>query len=605
MKIKKGINNILKIFKKDFKSAISHPIVILTLIAIIMIPSLYALVNIKACWDPYGNTGNLDFAIATGDNGAVLDGKVINIGNEVQDELKNNTDFSWKFVTIQQAEEGVKSGKYIAAIIFPRDFSKNFTSLNSSHPHNATIRYLVNDKNPLSSRMSNAASIQIHNKLNSKIVEIMGVSAVKKLNELQSALRSGADKLSAGAEQVNSGAAQVSSGIGQVDSGVSQVNGGISQVYSGKNKVKSGASVISSSSSKVTDGANQVMEGSRKVDEGVSELHKHPIPYAIVDVIAGELINGSSKVADASGKVAKGSSKLADGSVQLADGSVQLADGSVRLADGSVQLADGSKRLADGSLQLADGSTKLANSAAKGFNTAADSLDTITDINQGFFADFMNTPVKMNKEELFPVKNYGSEVAPFYLALSIWVGCIITTVMLSMGYNDGSVFSPLEYYFGKQLLFICMSICQATVTIIGSLILGFQIENIPLFIISMYIISVIFMFIIYSFISVFGQIGKAIMLVVLVLQISATGGVYPVGVMDSFIQFVNPLLPMTHAIIMLKEACIGLIVENYIYALLNLLVFPIIVFICSVLIKEKLNKSASYFEEVLEKSGIF
>lgn len=150
-----------------------------------------------------------------------------------------------------------------------------------------------------------------------------------------------------------------------------------------------------------------------------------------------------------------------------------------------------------------------------------------------------------------------------------------------------------------------MALGQCTITIIGSLILGFQIQNIPLFILSMYIISVVFMFIIYSFVSVFGELGKAMMLIVLVLQISATGGVYPVGVMDSFIQFINPLLPMTHAIIMLKEACLGLVVTNYIVAFLKLMVFPILTFILALLVKEKLNKSASFFEEVLKKSGIF
>lgn len=95
------------------------------------------------------------------------------------------------------------------------------------------------------------------------------------------------------------------------------------------------------------------------------------------------------------------------------------------------------------------------------------------------------------------------------------------------------------------------------------------------------------------------------MLIILVLQISGSGGVYPVGVMHPFFQFIYPFLPMTHGIAMLKEACLGLVVEKYLWSFAKLLVFPIIVFILSVLIKEKMDKSANYFEEKLKETGIF
>ena len=597
MHIKEHINNILKIFKKDLKSATSNPIVIFGLVAIMILPSLYSLVNIQACWDPYEKTDNLEFAIVNDDMGALYNGETLNVGNELEDELRNNTKFRWRFVSREEAESGVRTGKYIAAIIIPSEFSKNLTSLDSSNPQTATMRYIVNDKNPVSSRMSDVAATQIQRELSSKIVEKIDVKVADKLATLQAALSSGASQLSSGASQVNAGANKISASSSQVRNGADQISASSSQVTSGAKQVTTGASQVNAGAKQVTTGASQVSENAEKLKKSV-DIKTVPEPLKPV-------VQGSLDLADGSGSVAKGSSDVATGSSKLASSSAKLADGSVKLADGSVQLADGSVKLADGSIVLASGSSKLANSAANGFSTVAGSLDDITSIDRDNLGNFFYSPVKLKTEEIFPVDCYGSEVAPFYLVLSIWVGCIISCVMLKMKYEDESKFTPLEYYFGKQALFLVMALGQCTVTTVGSLILGFQINNIPLFIFSMYIISIIFMFIIYSISSVFGQLGKALMLIILVLQISGSGGVYPVGVMHPFFQFIYPLLPMTHGIAMLKEACLGLVVENYLWSFAKLLVFPIIVFILSVLIKEKMDKSANYFEEKLKETGIF
>ena len=86
-----GLGNVRELLKKDFKDVFTkNPIVVLTLLAIIILPSLYALINIQACWDPYDNTGNLEFAVANLDKGATFDGEDINVGDQLEDELKRN-----------------------------------------------------------------------------------------------------------------------------------------------------------------------------------------------------------------------------------------------------------------------------------------------------------------------------------------------------------------------------------------------------------------------------------------------------------------------------------------------------------------------------------
>lgn len=116
----RDIGNIVEMMKNDFKSAFSNPIVTIVLIAIIILPSLYALINIQACWDPYGNTGNIQFAIANLDNGTSFNGTALNVGNELVKELKNNDKFNWTFVTEDELRDGVYNGKYYAGIVIPK-----------------------------------------------------------------------------------------------------------------------------------------------------------------------------------------------------------------------------------------------------------------------------------------------------------------------------------------------------------------------------------------------------------------------------------------------------------------------------------------------------
>ena len=89
---------IAEIMKNNFKGAFSNPIVVIVLIGVIILPSLYALLNIQACWDPYGNTGDVPFAIANLDEGTSFNDKDINVGKELVKDLKKNDKFEWTFV---------------------------------------------------------------------------------------------------------------------------------------------------------------------------------------------------------------------------------------------------------------------------------------------------------------------------------------------------------------------------------------------------------------------------------------------------------------------------------------------------------------------------
>ena len=609
----RDIHNIVEIIKKDFKSAFSNPIVTIVLIGIIILPSLYALLNIQACWDPYGNTGEVQFAIANLDKGASFNDEKINVGDELVKDLKKNDKFKWTFVTEKELRDGVYKGDYYAGIIIPKNLSENILSITTDDPQQAKLEYVVNVKsNPVATKLTDSGSNAVYNALNAKIIEIIDLAAYGKLGELQEGLASGASQLSSGGDQLQSGASQVSSGASQVSSGANQVESGASQVKDGASQVQDKVSDINNGADQVKTGSQSVKSGADQVEQGSEELQSAVDPSIIPDGPVKEYVEGAVAVADGGGELAKGSSKLADGSVLLADGSSKLANGSGKVASGAGQVADGSVELAQGSLSLAAGAELLSNAAAQALFTAAgslassaDQLGAITGINETILGDYFYSPIKLDRHEVFSVPDYGSNVSPFYLVLSMWVGALITCAMLKPGVAKGTKYSPLEMYFGKLAIFLVMSIFQACITLIGSFILGIYIANLPLFILSCLLVSAVFMILIYSLVSALGEVGKAVAVVLLVIQISGTGGIYPVEIMGHFFQVMNPYLPMTYAITLIREAQLGLIWSNYIPALIILLGIGIATVIVLLIVKDKADSAAHYFEKRLENSGLF
>lgn len=719
-------NNILEIMKKDYRSAFSNPIVILLLLGLIILPSLYGLVNIYACWDPYENTNHVQFAIANEDNGTTYDGKKINVGEELVLSLKENTDFEWVFVMPDELRTGVHNGTYYAGIIIPHNFSESVVSIVSGNPHSAELEYIVNEKsNPVAAKLTDAAAKEVYNKLNAKIVSFIDVAAVGKLGELQEGLASGADKMDAGADKLSAGADKVKDGANQLTAGANTLSSGSNQLASGANAVSSGANSLSVGSVKLANGADELASGASQVSDGTQQIADkssdiYSIFLKIKNVIEGggntykirddvddldsqtsslaenmrNVDNQSSEVSSdayklfgesynlthdaanmanyanaVSGRthnlsnrfsnisqdmsqlneaiknndspkihellekintelnntnqslgqlntgahqVSEGSGTLANGLHTLSDGSSELAEGSSKLASGANELSNGIHVLSDGTIELADGAELLGYSSASALRNASDEigfaaeqLSAITDANQEDIGDYFYSPVILKRHEEFPTSNYGSQVAPFYLVLSMWVGALINTVMLKTGSSVGTKYKPHEVYNGKLLLFNIMAILQTTVTLIGSFIMGIDVSNPLMFVLSCYFVAIVFMAIIYSLSSLFGEVGKGVAILLLVFQISGSGGIYPIEIMNNIFGVIYPYLPMTHAITMVREAQLGLIWSNYLLSFVFLLVLTAVVVFASIMLKQHWDKRTKYFEEKLEESNLF
>ena len=618
--------NIVEILKNDFKSTFSNPFVVIALIVLIILPSLYAILNIQACWDPYEKTNDVEFAIANMDKGATFDGQPINIGNEVAKELEKNDDFNWVFMSEEELRKGVHDGDYYAGIVLPSDLSENVMSISSEDPKTAELNYVVNvESNPVAAKLTKTASNTVYRTINAKIVQFIDVAAYNKLGELQDGLASGSTQLSSGGSQLASGASQVASGAGTVSSGAakltdsaSKVKNGASDVSSGASKVSSGSKSVNDGASKVSSSANSIRSGSDQIQQGAKDLESKAnpslLPEPVREVVAGSvyLANSSSQLAQKSGDLAQGSASLAGSSSKLANGASDVANGANSVANGASGIADGSSELAKGALALAAGSELLSSnaaqalfSAASALSTASGSLSNITGINESQIGDYIYSPVKLNTEEIFPASNFGSQVAPFYIALSMWVGAIITCVIVKPGTSIGTKYTPVEIYFGKLGLFIILSLLQGCVTAGGLMMLGIDIVNPPLFIFSALLVSVTFMTLIYSLISALGLVGEAIAIIFLVLQISGTGGIYPIEIMDPFFKILYPYLPMTYGINLIRGSLLGVVWPNYLTALGVIVGILIVTLILGTLAKIKADRATKYIDNRLKDSGLF
>ena len=163
-----------KIYKNDMKNIFKNYGALIVVIALCILPSLYAWFNIKASWDPYAEsaTSGIKIGVVNKDLGATLNGKEVNLGNDVVDELKNNKQMGWQFVSEEEATKNVEEGKYYAMITIPEDFSKSLTSIITQDIEKGNIIYTVNEKiNAIAPKLTDKGASAIQEKVSKAVVE--------------------------------------------------------------------------------------------------------------------------------------------------------------------------------------------------------------------------------------------------------------------------------------------------------------------------------------------------------------------------------------------------------------------------------------------------
>ena len=233
-------------------------------------------------------------------------------------------------------------------------------------------------------------------------------------------------------------------------------------------------------------------------------------------------------------------------------------------------------------------------------------LKEVVNLNPKDIASFMSSPVKIEDDIVYPVANYGSSVTPFYTNLALWVGGIVLIAIykLEVDHENIGSFAPWQGYFGRWLLMMLLAILQATICCIGDLLLKIQCVSPAAFILAGIVEAIVYVTLIYSLSIAFKHIGKALCVLLVILQIPGAAGLYPIEMMPGFFQAIHPWLPFTYGIAAMREAIGGFYGNFYLENLVKVSPFIVPAFVVGVVLRRHLLNINYLFDRRLAATGL-
>ncbi len=316
---------------------------------------------------------------------------------------------------------------------------------------------------------------------------------------------------------------------------------------------------LSDAAASLETGAADARVKAQAVKDGIAEA-KGSIG-GVKDSYNATLKQQISDLSDAVADVARRGSDMAD---DLGATVTDLSHAASALSD---DLAGAHEVLAGASADLVSAADDLQR-LKEGLDTAVTSgdLDRVRELigsDPAALADALAAPVALDRQAVYHIKNYGSAMAPFYTTLSIWVAGIVLAAMLKANVDEADVKAlgnPRlhELYLGRYAFFALLAFAQATLVCAGDLLFfGIQCEHPFQFMLVGWLAGFVFSNMIYTLTVSFGDIGKAIAVVLLVMQVAGSGGTFPIEMTADFFQAVYPFLPFTHAINAMHAAMAG------------------------------------------------
>ena len=181
--IKEDIPMVFRIFARDIRNLWRRPVALIIVLGVAFIPSLYAWINIYANWDPYGNTGNLQVAVASKDAGYQVEGVTVNMGDSVIESLRGDENFDWQFTSEAEARDGVESGKYYAAVIIPTSFTEDIVTFITDSTERPAIEYYSNEKkNAIAAKITTTGMGTLRSTINEQFINTVSAAALDVLN---------------------------------------------------------------------------------------------------------------------------------------------------------------------------------------------------------------------------------------------------------------------------------------------------------------------------------------------------------------------------------------------------------------------------------------
>lgn len=665
------MKNIFHIYKSDVKSIVTNVMSLVLIGGLIFLPSLYAWLNIKASWDPYAQTNQIPIGFVNEDEGANIRGEDIDVGQDLEDYLKEDNNFNWQFVNRTEGIAELEYGTFYAMIVVPKDFSETLGSVIQSEPKKATMEYFVNEKiNAIAPKITDKGASVIVEELSSEFISTVNGVIFEMFNEigleleesmpdieqfeeyvftLEKELPNIHEKLVDMDDQLTKASKMIEIATNKIPEAKEVMQKGLNAIHKTdtflqkveseikaispalKEEVKEIETVFTDVETKRNEIEKAIVaekdaidieaiekelpEMAVQIDEMIVSLQKIQDELTEPNNQIDELINNlqmikedinhvESKTVDIKAfieqheqfyqdlqdninvvteidlqkfvqqyeeeiepnmlaEIHKGQQTVQQAKDKLTEINDTVPEIEAMLGNTETKISEGQEaldKLFASYPQIQDRVNSLADTIRKvqdetDIKEIVELLLNDSEKEKGFFAE----PVVLNRNEVFPVPNYGTGMTPFYTVLSLWVGGLLLISLLSPNVPETALNSKITYT-GRLLTFISIGLLQTLIVTMGDMfIIGVDVSHPIWFVIFGLLISFVFMSIVYTAVAILGDVGKAVAIILLVLQIASSGGTYPVVLLPEFFQSVNPFLPFTYGVDLMREAVGGII----------------------------------------------
>ena len=359
------------------------------------------------------------------------------------------------------------------------------------------------------------------------------------------ALAQGVGELS-GALKAADAASELSAGARTLYEGLVRTRDELASQASDLQALSAGAAALAQAAPSLVGGIDRLSAGAQDVSANLSVL-----AAGVADAASG-----AARLDAGAAEVASGARSAKDGAGELAQGAQSAQGGARQLATGAGQLREGTDRLVTGLHEATEGEGELASKLAAGAEEAADQTRNIP-----AKAEAMSDPVELGNDYYTSVRNYGTGFAPYFMALGLWVGSLVSGFvfkplngrLLLAGAN------PVTAAFANYLPMAAFALVQAALLmVVIQFGLQLQIGNVPAFWGMGFLTALVFAALMQLLLAAFGFPGRFLAIILLMLQLTTSAGTFPIQTTPAFFQAVSPYLPMTYVVEALRQIMTGL-----------------------------------------------
>lgn len=730
------MKNSMHLYLKDLKNISTNWVAAILIGGLMILPSLYAWMNIKASWDPYGQTDQIKVGVVNNDTGSTVRDEEIHVGNELVEQLKDNDSMDWQFVDEETAMDKVEYGDYYAVIVIPDDFSEKLGTVINDQPTKAEVNYYVNEKiNAIAPKITDKATTTIVEEISSSFISTVNGVIFDMFNQLGHELQSSLpdirqfedyvftieEKLPEIKEVLDESLSDAENAEVMIHDALNLIprveeasNQGLSTVNETLNFINDAEERLDEIAPRVNEDLNTIQQAIQDTNEFLESVEpssmdlldmneqmnnwNEQINSTVTSIETVEEIlqqiqeeqesgedsgedsgqseeNNQEQIENALNELAAMKATLQELQKQLNQIDEMIAEHNQELEDMMANLRETAQftneRLdafiteyketieprvreeiqhAKSSLESAKSIlTKVQNTIPEAqniLNRTATNLAYGKDLLESVLAEypyintkineladeirqiqgetdleeiiellendpeakesFFEEPVKLNQNKLFPIENYGTGMTPFYTVLAIWVGGLLLVSLLATDPHHIEPYTERQIYFGRLLTFVTIGMIQTIIVTLGDMyLLGVNVQEPVWFILFGLLSSFVFITIVYTLVSVFGDIGKALAIVFLVLQIAGAGGTYPVVLLPEFFQSIHSFLPFTYAINLMREAVGGIVWTKVQHDAAILSTFGLVALLVGALFKARLNKYKHQLMKKSRETGLF